>query len=149
MTDDKLKSDIENELDGIYDYIFVMMDLDNFKLINDTYGHDRGDAYLKEYGRLLKLNCGDAQPFRYGGDEFSLLFKGCDTEAAVAACGRIREETRKLASERYPGLPLSVSFGIAMYTRGMKISNLIRKADSALYRAKKNKDDLCVLGAEE
>jgi diguanylate cyclase len=127
----------------------VMMDLDNFKLINDGFGHDKGDDFLKDFGRLLKNNCGDAQPYRYGGDEFILLFELSNTDAAVAVSRVIREETRKLASEHYPGLPLGVSFGIAVYMKGMTVSNLVRKADSALYRAKKTKEGICVLGEEE
>ncbi len=131
--------------DGKGSRIFVMMDLDNFKQINDGGGHDRGDVFLRDFGRILKRCCGNGVPFRYGGDEFCLLFKDCGIGEAVEACLKIRAELKRLAAVRYPGVPLGASFGIAQYSEGMTVSQLVRKADTALYSAKRVKNEICVM----
>ena len=57
-------------------YYFVMIDIDNFKVLNDTYGHEQGDQCLKEFAQILTKNCyKNSTPFRFGGDEFCILFK--------------------------------------------------------------------------
>ncbi len=129
--------------------VFVMMDLDNFKLINDGFGHVKGDEFLRECGQALKRSCGASVPYRYGGDEFSLVFASGSVDEAVETCRRIQEELGKIAGAAFPGLPLGASFGIADYREGMTGAQLLRRADAALYRAKKKKNDIRVSSGED
>ena len=120
-------------------YIFVMIDIDNFKMLNDTYGHVRGDQCLKDFGNILKTNCGDALPFRFGGDEFCILFKNQALETTVEICEKIQDDLKE-ATVREINVPLTASFGIAKYRRGMSPAQLLKITDSALYRSKTVKD---------
>lgn len=123
-------------------YIFVMSDIDNFKIINDTMGHDVGDLFLIEFGNLLKENCKEAIPFRFGGDEFCVLFKNQEIQAVVEICKSVQEELRKMLMSKEINLPLTVSFGIAKYTRDISTNELLKNADAALYKSKKAKNTI-------
>jgi diguanylate cyclase len=129
--------------------VFVMMDLDNFKLINDGFGHVKGDEFLRDCGQVLRRSCGTAAPYRYGGDEFSLILASGTVAEAMATCRKIQAELGKIAEASYPGLHLGASFGIADYREGMTGAQLLRKADSALYHAKKLKNDIRVGSGED
>jgi len=120
-------------------YIFAMIDIDNFKMLNDTYGHDKGDQCLKEFGRILKANCADAASFRFGGDEFCILFKNQSVEATVGICKKIQEDLKE-ATIKEVNIPLTASFGIAQYKNKMSPAQLLKISDSALYRSKAVKD---------
>ncbi len=131
----------EMKMDGWKNsYTFVMIDLDNFKQINDTLGHVAGDKCLAEFGEILRRHCGEALPFRYGGDEFSLLFKNSSIEETLETCDRIRLEFNTLANAFAVPVPVSVSMGLAQYSRGMSPHDLIRNSDAALYQSKKSKN---------
>lgn len=74
-------------------YQLAMLDLDNFKQVNDTYGHQKGDRCLQVFGGVLREACGDsAKPFRFGGDEFCILFRGQEMGSAVETCRRIQKQ---------------------------------------------------------
>ncbi|OEF99704.1 hypothetical protein BHF71_07705 [Vulcanibacillus modesticaldus] len=119
---------------------FLMIDLDRFKLINDTYGHRVGDLVLKHVAELLQKCIGDeGQIFRFGGDEFI-----CIVEEAVES--KIIEVARKLTSDHYYPLNIkeheifiSYSVGISLYPiDGLEQETLFKKADIAMYQAKKD-----------
>ncbi|MDA3938209.1 MAG: GGDEF domain-containing protein [Spirochaetia bacterium] len=126
-------------------YIFVMIDLDNFKLINDSLGHVAGDNCLIEFSSILKKNCANAMPFRYGGDEFSILFKNTPMEKVLESCKNIQKEFKSNDQVVKSELPLSVSFGVASYECGTAPSRLITNSDKALYQSKTVKDKITVL----
>jgi diguanylate cyclase (GGDEF)-like protein len=117
----------------------LLFDLDHFKRINDTYGHDVGDRVLTVIAsvtRDFKRNADVAA--RLGGEEFALLLPDTDQSGAVRVAQRLRatiEETR--ISDR-GGLPIQVtaSFGVATITRNGSVDNVLTKADKALYKAK-------------
>ena len=114
----------------------AMLDLDNFKQINDTFGHAGGDECLEAVGAILKRHGGDdVTSFRFGGDEFCILFKNKEHEEVEAVCDSIREEVRRLSFD-FPAPELSVSVGIARYQRGRFAEDMLSDADKALYRAK-------------
>ena len=117
-------------------YIMAIIDLDKFKDINDTYGHHRGDACLKEFGRILKENAYLYTPYRYGGDEFCLLFYNTQMQEAIAACDRIRQEVEKFQIPE-SALRFTVSIGLSEYDRESDAARFFIESDLALYNAKK------------
>ncbi|MBT8371265.1 MAG: sensor domain-containing diguanylate cyclase [Deltaproteobacteria bacterium] len=114
----------------------IMADLDNFKNINDTYGHDAGDRALQTISQFLQKNVRDVDAIaRYGGEEFVILIPDADERAAFFLAERLREDLAKIELENLP--PITVSLGIATYpSDGTDIEDLIKKADIAMYAAK-------------
>lgn len=114
----------------------LMIDVDRFKQVNDTFGHDTGDAVLVEFCRVVSGAIREDDYFvRWGGDEFVLLMPGLDIDAAVAVGERIAGLVEKHSFARAQSL--TVSMGAAEYHPGEDdIESWIVKADTALYRAK-------------
>jgi diguanylate cyclase (GGDEF)-like protein len=117
----------------------VLLDLDHFKEVNDTYGHGRGDEVLAAVGIALATIVRESDFVgRYGGEEFVMLLPDTGREAAVGVCERMRvaiSEIGLLDGERI----VSASFGVAVFPEDAPdASRLIRNADRALYRAKAN-----------
>ncbi len=118
-------------------YTLAIVDIDKFKDVNDTWGHHVGDRCLIEFAKILKEFCLDMTPFRYGGDEFCLLFCDKSMEEAEAICGEIKTRVNLLCFEDYPTLLLTASFGIASISDQVDTVRLFIHADRALYEAKK------------
>lgn len=122
-----------------YDHVFsvAMIDLDNFKELNDTYGHALGDRILTEMGRLMR-KCARSSDLsaRYGGDEFVVLMPETDREQAALAGERLRTA---IASHMFPRRKkLTVSVGLATFPKdGSTSEALLKKADRALLDAKR------------
>ena len=122
-------------------FSILMMDLDNFKEINDTYGHLAGDAVLKGVGEtLIEVTRKNDVAARYGGEEFAVLLEGLDSSQARMVAERIRSLIEKrVVYEESNAIPLSatISIGIASYPQhGKENKELLKVADLALYRAK-------------
>lgn len=121
--------------------LFVLMiDLDNFKYINDSYGHSFGDLILKSTAKILKDNMrsGDVLA-RYGGEEFTAIISGVDINEACMLASRLREQVEKHSVKcNQAGLDVSVtvSIGIAGWTPGLTRGELIDRADKAMYQSK-------------
>jgi diguanylate cyclase (GGDEF)-like protein len=115
----------------------VMADLDRFKDINDTYGHDAGDRVLKEIGRFLQQNIRDVDMVaRYGGEEFVVMIPEAAKDAAYCLSERLREKFSRLRFENLP--PITISLGIATFPfDGKQPEDLLKKADAAMYAAKR------------
>jgi diguanylate cyclase (GGDEF)-like protein len=119
-----------------------LLDIDDFKLVNDGYGHALGDEVLVRIAALLTQD-EEAQAFRFGGDEFALLIASDD----AAACGRLEVVQRALAAaELSPAGPVTISVGIATYPRhGTDAEALQEVADGALYWSKRHgKNRACI-----
>ena len=118
----------------------LMMDVDHFKLVNDTYGHQVGDAVLQEVGkRLVKGMRSYDWAGRYGGEEFLVLMCNCNAET-LAICAERMRQTISAEPVRVFGLeiPITVSVGTAMSSFESSAGDqLVSIADAALYRAKK------------
>jgi len=121
-------------------YILAVADLNGFKQTNDVYGHLVGDKVLIEFAKILKENDQNLTSYRYGGDEFCLLFKGHDQDKVVAICEAINDKTKLIKLPEHDDLKISVSFGIASYQDEIDSVKLFIQADQALYEAKSSMD---------
>ena len=117
-------------------YIFVIADIDHFKLVNDNFGHQYGDLCLVDFSDILRSECADTAVFRYGGDEFCMLFCNVKMEEVVTACRRMTQKTKELRYANEPKLALTASFGVAQYEHTINAAQLFVQADQALYQAK-------------
>ncbi len=116
---------------------FLIIDCDDFKAINTKFGHFGGDQYLKDFARLLKSTFrGSDTILRIGGDEFMVILPETGNSQARRAAERLLWEVnwRNQASEA--GYQLAFSYGVATYTPGQKIDEILKQADESLYQAK-------------
>ena len=118
-------------------FTLAMGDLDHFKKLNDTHGHDAGDRALRLFSRTMRDAVrNDDLVSRYGGEEFVVAFPGLSVEAAARALGRVQEQlVLSLSSGSVP--PFTASFGVAHSNDGDTLEELCRAADVALFRAKR------------
>ena len=127
----------------------LMFDLDRFKQFNDTFGHEAGDALLRELGQLLQSSIrGGDVACRFGGEEFVLILPEVTVEEARRRAEELREKTRQLTViHRGQALGIiTVSLGVAAYPKhAMAGEALLRAADKALYRAKAEGRDRVVI----
>ncbi|MBL1321290.1 MAG: GGDEF domain-containing protein [Methylophaga sp.] len=117
----------------------VMLDIDFFKAVNDTYGHSAGDLALKKLAKSLtdSMRASDIA-FRYGGEEFTLILSNTDSKAALLVAERIRIAISQLnCNDGSRTFGFTVSLGVAQLKHGEKSESLFSRADSALYKAKK------------
>jgi diguanylate cyclase (GGDEF)-like protein len=139
-------------------YCVVMADIDHFKKFNDTHGHDTGDDVLRVVAQELAKVKGGGKAFRYGGEEFTLLFKRKNIEDAEPHIEKIRQNIadypliirdqknrpakKKKTTKKKQGpknqVTVTVSFGIAQRGSEQKAEEVMKSADQALYRAKEN-----------
>ncbi|HEY2638033.1 MAG TPA: diguanylate cyclase, partial [Solirubrobacteraceae bacterium] len=130
----------------------LMLDIDNFKRVNDTYGHPQGDEVLRQVARVLRECSRDVdEPARYGGEEMAVILPQTDLEGAYQAAERVREAIAALAVRHLEGgepLRLTASLGVAATTRATR-QELISAADKALYEAKHSGKNRTVRGAVE
>jgi diguanylate cyclase (GGDEF)-like protein len=127
----------------------LMLDLDHFKRINDTYGHRRGDEVLVEFAQRVTTMVREVDTFaRYGGEEFACLLTETDINGAMTTAEKIREAVARDPLGDADGTPLhlTVSIGIAAYPEhGDSFISLVEAADRALYRAKQTgRNQVCV-----
>lgn len=117
----------------------LMLDLDHFKQINDAHGHAVGDDVLKAVAAALKAQLRNIDMvFRYGGEEFLILLSSTGREGAAMVGERLRHAVLNLqCAVQNQNLPLSVSLGCATLLPGESAESLLRRADSALYVAKR------------
>jgi two-component system cell cycle response regulator len=123
-----------------YDLYLLLIDIDNFKIYNDKYGHQQGDRLLKELAQIISRNIrmNVDSGYRYGGDEFAVTILHANPRQALMVAERFCREYNEKNLH-----PTSLSIGIAKLKNSSKnleqdLDNLIRKADQALYLAKNN-----------
>jgi two-component system, cell cycle response regulator len=112
----------------------VMVDIDHFKALNDTHGHQAGDEVLRNVAAALSCECRDFDtPARYGGEEFAVVLPGCGPEEAVVIAERLRQAVAAAPSV----VPITASAGVATYpSHAGDADTLVRAADEALYQSK-------------
>ncbi|HJV75480.1 MAG TPA: GGDEF domain-containing protein [Noviherbaspirillum sp.] len=119
-------------------FSICLIDIDRFKAINDNHGHLIGDTILREFARVALDSIRDTDTLgRYGGDEFIQILRDTEVKGAVMHAERLRVyahflDFQKVLAQRH----ISLSIGVAQYRNGEKITDLISRADSALYQAK-------------
>ena len=129
-------------------FSFAMIDMDNFKHINDRFGHQAGDAALYRAAQTIKSQIrSDDELVRYGGDEFFLLFRDLPQQILEKKLQSIRAALDEIIIEEYPELHISASIGGA-FAAG-RISRTIRRADLAMYQAKLKKDCVAIYREEK
>jgi diguanylate cyclase (GGDEF)-like protein len=121
----------------------MMLDIDDFKSVNDTYGHQQGDLVLIEVGRVLRALSRDIdEPARYGGEEMAVILPQTDVAGAELLAERMRAAVAGIEIERLDGggrLQVTASFGVAsLPANAPDKDSLIAEADAALYRAKRS-----------
>lgn len=124
------------------DIYLLMIDIDHFKLYNDTHGHLAGDQCLRMVASTLRDNMRPADLLaRYGGEEFTVLITGSDRENGIAIADRLRlaVSRREIKDRRGAVLPsVTISVGIAEYRNVQTLEDLIEGADQCLYQAKQS-----------
>jgi len=120
-------------------FALILCDIDEFKAANDMHGHPFGDLVLRQFARVLEGTLRDIDVSgRWGGEEFLVILPGTTLEGAIDAAERIRTEfaALELISEGRP-VRITASFGVAEFVPGTDALGLVRRADEALYQAKR------------
>ncbi len=135
----KALDELENQiaLSKRYGSVFsiALLDIDNFKMINDSHGHIAGDYVLKNFSDFLKTNLRETDIFgRLGGDEFILIIPQCDAMSAYKFVERIREKIENHSFDK--NAHMTFSAGVCSYVPGQTVSDIINCADRALYESK-------------
>lgn len=151
-----LESDIRRELPLAerhqQDLSVLMIDVDYFKSINDSYGHDKGDQVLREMANIIKNVCRETDMFfRYGGEEFLVILRNTNTQGASIIAERLRQQIASTAINLKDGGAIrpTVSIGISSLHHGRKekAQDIFKRADVALYKAKSSGRN-CVMNEE-
>ncbi len=120
-----------------HDLTLILFDIDHFKMVNDTYGHNAGDSVLKELSLLVKNMLGNGDIFaRWGGEEFVILLQGKSLENSAKFALQLRNEVEKFHFN-FIG-KLTCSFGVSKFGAGDTESTFFQRVDEALYEAKEN-----------
>lgn len=135
----KLREQHEMAVRRLQTCVIAMLDLDHFKLVNDTYGHPVGDQVLIRISREIAA---DLRPYdkayRYGGEEFLICLPGVDETLGFAILDRLRSELADLRHEAMDGTPfaVTVSIGLSLLDPLVPVEQSVNRADTALYAAK-------------
>jgi diguanylate cyclase (GGDEF)-like protein len=129
-----------------YNKVFsvILFDIDNFKSINDTYGHQKGDMVLQKVASIFRENLRKTDYFgRFGGEEFIIVAPETKAEDAYKLAEKLRKILEKTKFDSIG--KVTASFGIAQYEKGKDINKLLKEADDALYMAKREgKNRVCI-----
>lgn len=124
----------------------VICDIDKFKSINDTYGHQAGDAALIEFASLIdQLSRNNDIVARYGGEEFVLLCPGCDGDLAQKKAEQVRRELAATPQAALRNTKMTASFGVTQMRPGDTPESMLKRADECLYEAKQTGRNRVVL----
>jgi diguanylate cyclase (GGDEF)-like protein len=116
----------------------IVIDIDYFKRINDNYGHIVGDDVLRQVAQCVEhtIRSSDAL-YRYGGEEFAIVLNGTDESGALLLAERIRQNVENLRIEALKSVKITLSLGVSVLQNNESSDQLFKRADRALYRAKR------------
>ena len=115
----------------------MLVDIDFFKKVNDTYGHLVGDIVLKEVANILKVKTRDIDMVvRYGGEEFIIILPNTNKENSIKLAEKLNREIEKITFKELDNNNITISIGISKYIKTDCMNALIKRADDALYQAK-------------
>ncbi|WP_165226832.1 diguanylate cyclase [Aquisphaera insulae] len=148
--DPALAAQLENARRSGSPFSLIMADLDHFKLVNDTFGHEVGDIALTRFASVLRLQ---SRPLdlvaRFGGEEFIVLLPGTRVQAAAQIAERLRRATPEATPPEMGSRLLTASFGVAQSLPDEGRTDLLRRVDAALYLAKaQGRDRVAVAGGD-
>ena len=137
---DLCRRDARRRGEGLY---AVMIDIDHFKRINDSHGHPAGDAVLQRFAAILRAAARSDEPlYRFGGEEFLLLLRAPDVEAARAALTRVLDAVRAARFEHgATTLSITATIGAVRVSEDADMASAIEAADAALYQGKRDGRD--------
>jgi diguanylate cyclase (GGDEF)-like protein len=145
----RLENEIQEHVERNKALGLILLDIDNFKKFNDSYGHLTGDIVLTKVAHCLKDTCRSTDvAARYGGEEFACILPDIDTDEVMVIGERIRKAIEKtlVETDNFGILNVTASLGISVFPRhGVKVNQLIEAADSALYEAKRGGRNQCKL----
>lgn len=129
-------------------YSFIMLDIDHFKKINDTHGHETGDLVLREISEIIKSNMrqGEDMPARIGGEEFAIIVFGDKSQAFIVA-EKIRKKVESRWSESKE-LNMTISAGLSEFSPEIPLAEVMKEADRALYQAKREGRNRTIMAGE-
>ncbi|GLO62204.1 hypothetical protein MACH09_27120 [Vibrio sp. MACH09] len=123
----------------------LLADIDHFKVINDTFGHDYGDKVIKHFGEILIKSCRENDVcFRYGGEEFIVILPNTNEAQAMQIADRIKVYTKSRSEAELSSGQYTVSIGLTKAQNSDDWSSLVNRADNALYDAKTKGRDCIV-----
>lgn len=127
-------------------FCIVLIDLDHFKKVNDTYGHIAGDEVLRAFSDMMKKSIRTTDTIgRWGGEEFLVICPSMDNEHGLLMAEKLRSV---ICSAEFPIVDsLTASFGVTCYRNGDNINSIVKRADDALYSAKKDRNSCCTCGS--
>ncbi len=130
------------------DLLFVMIDIDHFKQINDRYGHDVGDMVIQEMARLIRKSFRSTDPvFRIGGEEFLIVLVTSNIPKILDILEQLRQRVQKRS---FKGINVTISIGVAQYREGDSVQSLYKRVDTALYRSKNSgRNTITFIGAND
>ncbi|MCD1259649.1 GGDEF domain-containing protein [Paenibacillus athensensis] len=129
---------VEHNAESPFPLHLAVMDIDNFKTINDTWGHAVGDIVLRRVAQQISELISPSEIIaRYGGEEFALIFTEKPLEEAFATVEKIRLAIHGIAHPEMDGRQVSVSIGLTSYVQGQSKSDLFAESDALLYTAKR------------
>lgn len=137
---DDMNAAIEAGKEKTLSMILMMIDVDNFKFLNDEFGYVAGDKVLFFIAQTIKSMIRTAdRVYRYGGEEFAVVLNRCDVSQAQAVADKIREKIEK-SNLLYSGknVHVTISIGVSVHKKADSLEDLVERADKALYCAKKS-----------
>ncbi len=153
---EKLEEEVRRQARTGREFSFIMIDIDDFKRINDRYGHLEGSRLIAQMGPLLKAACRTTSTdtcFRYGGEEFSILLAETDLQESLAVAERVRKAVEDYpfsVKVVHPVEQVTVSLGVSsmVHGSGKTIPEMMNEADIALYRSKATGKNRCTCFSE-
>ena len=149
--DEQIRLEVQRARHYGWDFCFAMLDIDFFKKVNDTYGHDGGDAVLKAVSlTLLKQVRNSDVLCRFGGEEFALILPKIEIERGREVCERLLESVRATTIEHGDTkIQVTISIGMSQFHPDMNPADLLKQADLALYQSKRNGRNRYTVFSEE